>query len=244
MNMMKNLRFYRMCVCDANYKIILILALCINLFICSSRQIDNDILSSTNAVLVGFSLNKGIFSACSLEWYVPRIFILSYIFIFFHKMEERFLFTIIRVKSRKVWFLVNNISSLTIIVAWFFISYGVLVLNYILRSDFVSIPYSIVLKLFIVDVLTLYLMYNIFFVITLLSRGIQLASIICIGIYFSAAFTNKPSFWLFQVIPTNHEMLLRQQYVNNSLTYLIISSLFLVVVGMLIFIYVKENFYE
>lgn len=190
-------------------------------------------------ILGGFSLNQPPLSIYILLWLIPKLMLFYLIVLFINSLFHNTLpMIILRVKSKSLWFITNNLIVFLAIVLWYMIGYIVVIFTtYIKFKKGLSVEIQY-FKMLGLDILATYCILNIFYIIIIITNKIIPAITVVLTIYISTMFTNNPYSIIFKILPTNYQMFIRQQYVFNSFSYLCITS---IMIFILCIFFIKKN---
>lgn len=227
-------RFLKQSIKSISYRFVIlsdILIYIIILFAASARNHHNGFID----ILGGFPLKQEPSSIYVLEWIVPRFILIYILFINTYNFIEKGVYLVfVRIKSKMIFYSIVNIVNLFTIFLWYICGYVLVLLycRFIIYSQIPSI--FVILKMLCLDILSTDLIYNIFYVLTLLFKKIFIGTFSSIFIYLVPIFTNNTKSIIFKIMPSNHSMYLRQEYLDNSFLFLGMGLIILIFIELLI----------
>lgn len=227
-------RFLKQSVKNVSLKIIILsnFLTYISILFAATSRINN---KGVVAILGGFLLKQNPSSIYVLEWILPRFVLIYILFINTYTFIEKGVYLVFtRIKSKMLFYFVVNIVCLLIIFIWYIEGY-ILVTLYCRFVFGLRVPdmYSI-LKMFFLDILATYLIFNIFYIFTLIFNKLLIGAFSSIFIYLMPIFMNNTQCILFKFLPSNHSMYLRQKYMHNSFLYFGIGLTVLIIMQLII----------
>lgn len=187
-------------------------------------------------ILGGFPLNQFPFSVYTMVWILPKILLSYLLFIYIGNLVNTNLYlSITRIRSKVEWYIIYNSIGLVLIFIWYIVGY--VTINLILYISFGEIYLGIIknITMIILDILFTYFIFNVVYLLGIIIKKLNLGIILSLILYFSPIFTNNPNRLLFKLLPSNHAMILRQDYLSYSYSYICILSITLLLIGCYLF---------
>ncbi len=229
-------RFIKSIIVSTKLKMIMVTAIAIYAFTAVVSVHGNQFGANTKEVLGGFSIKQDILSIYTLEWIVPKLLVCYILFVFIGNCTKNMVYLVVtRMKSKLNWFIIINLASLFIIIVWYLTGYLIVLTICKYKYGGSGIPLKMLSKMFTLDILGTYCIFNIFYLVSMCFYKIMLGIMVSLFIYISSMFTNNTHSIFFKLLFSNHEMYIRQRYLTGSYLYLILCSLAMLTIGSLVF---------
>lgn len=190
------------------------------------------LMESPIRILGGFELYQFPFSIYTLVWMIPKLIISYLLFIYIGNiLNINLSFSIIRIKSKIRWYILYNFIGLIIIITWYVIGY--IALNLVIYSMLGKIyeGFSQNINMLVLDIAFTYFIFNLVYFLGIVKKKINLGVILALILYISAMFTNNPDRIVFRILPSNHAMILRHEYLSHPYLYIFILIILLLIIG-------------
>lgn len=203
----------------------------------SLSSIDNHFLiESPTRILGGFQLNQFPFSIYTLVWMIPKLMISYLLFIYIgNLLNINLFFSIIRIKSKIKWYILYNFIGLIVIIAWYVIGYITLNLVICIKLGAIYDGFSQNINMLVLDITFTYFIFNLVYLLGIVKKKVNLGIVLALILYVSPIFTNNPDKMIFKILPSNHAMILRHEYLSNSYFYIFILIIILLIIGCYLF---------
>lgn len=205
----------------------------ITYLIIALASIDNYFLMENPIrILGGFPLYQFPFSIYTLVWIIPKIILAYLLFNYIgNLLNINLSFSIIRIKSRIRWYILYNLIGLIIIIVWY--GMGYITLNLVICGTLGKIYDNFLqnINMLVLDIAFTYFIFNLVYLLGIVKKKLNLGVILALIVYISPIFTNNPNKIIFRILPSNHAMILRQEYLSYSYFYIFTLIIILLVFG-------------
>ena len=234
-----SVRYLKSCLININLKLIIIIsALTYLLFSFNSVGVSSSNDGIIN-ILGGFSLNQPPLSIYILLWLIPKLILFYFISIFItNSFQNTLPIIILRVRSKLLWISINTLAAFIAIIFWYIIGYLVVIIFMFIKNGEAFNIHIQYFKMLELDILSTYCIVNIFYLLIIITNKMMPAITVILTIYLSTMFINNPESIIFKLLPSNHGMIVRQQYLSNSFLYVFTVN---AVILLLCIFFIKKN---
>ena len=242
--MIKNFKIVKTFISNNRLRDITIVSILTYITMSLGLQGPSDYVTDILKLLGGIHIDQEPLSVYALIWLIPKLILYYMLFIrMSDSIQKRLPLLIFRTGTKAKWYFCYNVSTLITIVVWYLIGYLTSIIVVSVKYKTVFSISSLYFKMFMLDILATYCIFNIFYTFTITLYKSLPGIIASLIINFSSMFTNKPERLIFRILPSNHQMMVRQQFLCHSYLYLIVLSIIIMCIGYYLF-KIKDISYE